>query len=741
MNDNDLLDLPDDAPPVAADEVWHVLVVDDDNDVHQATRLALAGEVIEGRPLALHMARSAAEARDLLQQLPDLAVILLDVVMETDDAGLAFARYVRQGLGREDVRIILRTGQPGYAPELKVIREYDINDYKTKDELTRTRLVTALTTAIRSYVQLRTIELSRRGLDLIVRAGPDLFSRRAVNSFAEGVMTQVAALLNLPLEGVVCASTGKDEEGKEAGLIIIGAAGRFAALIGQPLDALGEAHIIASIQNCIRVAGHAFDPRHTVFYLGYRSERPAAVYIDAGTPPNETDQRLLEVFCANVAVGYDNVTLMAKLSDVAYRDSLCDIANRAGFVREIDRVLDEKRGEGAILALLDLCHFSHVNDALGPELGDLLLKSVAERIAQWLGHQVFLARIASDTFAMLGDESHIDPRGLSSLFNLPFLVGEYALPVKASIGLLRLTDSAAGGNAALKEATIALNRAKQEPGRHFVYTRRMASETMGRLELLHDLRRALDLGEMELHYQPQVDLDKRTVVAVEALLRWRNSRTGEQVPPDQVIAVAERSGLIIALGDWVLSEACRQMAAWNRAGLVGLVMSVNVSMEQLRHPRFADGVARAIAAASLPVAQLELEITETMAMSDSDQVMRVLEKIKALGVRVAIDDFGTGFSSLSHLHRLPIDVLKIDREFVAELADGEKSGRAISIPEMIIRLGENLGLTVVAEGVETPDQEQALSRLRCHVAQGYYFSRPVPADVFEAWYREFLAAS
>ncbi|MBB5018211.1 diguanylate cyclase (GGDEF)-like protein [Chitinivorax tropicus] len=707
---------------------WQVLIVDDDKEVHHVTTFALRDAIIQNRPLNFLHAYSAGEAEQILIKHQNIAVILLDVVMEKENAGLDLVKIIRDKLGQHDVRIVLRTGQPGYAPELSAIRDYDINDYKTKSELTLTRLLTTMTTALRSYEQLKTIAAGQRGLDRIVHAAPDLFARRTMDSFTEGVINQLSALLEETPEGLVCVQQHSEGE------TIVNATGPQSRWIGQPLDTLPQADIRDLIARCLHTQAHVHDQYAIALYFCSRAGDRMVVYLPVHRQLAQIDLKLLEVFCTNIAVGFESVELFQQLHDFAFSDILCKIPNRAGLLQIIDDHRQSGHCEGYLIALVDIDHFSEINDALGHENGDRLLKAISHRLRSALGANCKLARINADTFGIYGPESDIRPDALLTLFSPPFEVSNYDLRVGGTIGLVRLDVIDGNGLVALKCASIALNRAKNDQrGQYCYYTTEMEQDTRQRLTLLHDLRAAIDARKLKLFYQPQISLHDGRPVGAEALIRWPVD-TGAFIPPDQFIGLAEYSGMIIELGDWVMRVACEQAQQWTELGFPWMRIAVNVSVVQFRNPDFVASVDRVLKETRIEPARLELEITESVAMQGAANVEPILQQLKALGVTLAIDDFGTGFSSLSYLQRLPVDRLKIDRAFVRDM--GTQSERS-SIADMIVRLGHELGLTVIAEGVESPQHVNALKQIGCEEAQGFYYSRPLPANDFLAWLAPF----
>lgn len=717
---------------------WRVLIADDDREVHEATIFALANVVIEERRLEFLHAYSARETEALLRAQGDIAVLLLDVVMEREDAGLALVGRIRGELGCSDLRIILRTGQPGYAPELKVIREYDINDYKTKSELTLTRLVTALTTAIRSYRQIRTIAESRHGLELIVDAASDLFSRRGLALFGEGVLTQVFALIGSEPAGFLAieGELGGDAEGD---MLVTHAVGEFAAWRAQRLAGLGMPAIGASVRACLDSRRSLYADDCALLYLSGTPARRGVVYLATRRPLSEIDRRLLDVFAINVSVGLENVNLFQDLDFHAFSDRLTHLPNRGKFIISIDQKITERcQGcKGCAVALLDIDHFSETNDALGHRIGDQLLLQVAQRLERACQPAIAVARVGPDVFGLLGRREEIDAAQLLALFDAPFRVEGYSLAVRATMGMTEIALGDGGGLEALRAATIALNMAKRERRGHCaVFTAGMAADREQRLTLLNELRAALsERRGLELYYQPQIEFHTKRVVGAEALLRWRRAN-GEFVPPDRFISLAEYSGLIVELGAWVFETAVAQVAEWDRCGMGGLRMAINVSLAQFCAGDFLPMVHDCVRRATVPAGRIELEITESVAMVETARMAGTLNELKELGFLIAIDDFGTGFSSLSYLHELPIDRLKIDRAFIRTLSE---QARGKSIAGMVVGLGHSLGLAVIAEGVETEEQAALLRDMRCDEAQGYLYGKPMPAEQFAAWHADWTA--
>ena len=727
---DELFSFDDEAHPrddASEANTWRVLIVDDDIDVHQSTGFAMANTEVFGRQLEFLHAYSAAQAIEVLREQKHIAVILLDVVMEADDSGLQLVRIIRKELGNSEARIILRTGQPGYAPEMEAIRDYDINDYKTKSELSRNRLYTALTAAVRSYDQISALNASRRGLSMVIRASSQLMARQGVSEFAAGIITQICGLFGLPPEGVVCAY---DEAYSPDQALIIAAAGSLTNCINKQLDALPNHAIATALSRCLRERINNYGSHSTTLFFPGQAHNDMAAYLQTEKPLNELDRQLLEVFCSNITITLDNVQLLTQLKDHAYNDQLLHIPNRLAFVHALDRALSEGNLSATTLALIDIDGFSELNDALGHQHGDALLRAVAERLQHRLPTDTLLARVAGDVFGILAATSVVTPANLCELFRQPLQLEQLSQNLTATIGLTCLDQIDGNGADALKAANIALKHGKQhQRGKICHFTRDMEFETRARVRLLQELRSAFDRERLFVVYQPQIALANRQLIGVEALLRWRND-DGSFVSPSEFIPLAESSGLIISLGEWVLRNACHDLRKLIESSGQTLRMAVNVSVTQFRQPNFIEVLDRALAESGIDPQLLELEITESVAVLEPSFMIELLNQIKTRGVCIAIDDFGTGFSSLSYLEQLNIDRLKIDISFVRQMEHSDGSRRIV---ETIIQLGKSLQLELIAEGIEQESQAQLLTELGCHEGQGYLFSRPLELQALQAF--------
>ena len=426
--------------------------------------------------------------------------------------------------------------------------------------------------------------------------------------------------------------------------------------------------------------------------------------------------------------------LEERLHHQAFHDPLTNLANRALLKDRLEHALARQARSGGLLGvvLLDLDDFKSINDSLGHRAGDELLVSVADRLRRCVREADTLARLGGDEFAILLEDLH-DPHEavvvaerIAAELSSRFTYEGQGFPVSASVGISLAEAGLANLDDVIRDADVAMYLTKStakggftlfEPGMHLAVKQR--------LQLKADLAKAMGTDELSLHYQPIVDLPSGEIVGVEALARWQHPELG-MVPPNEFIPVAEESGLIVPLGLWVLETACREVTGWQETGDASpsLRVSVNVSGRQLEDPRFVDHVGHVLETSGFDPARLVLEITETVLVSKADESVEQLRQLKRLGVQLAIDDFGTGYSSLSSLQQLPVDILKVDRSFVARL-DGDDEQAVVA--RAILGLGRTLQLETVAEGVESLNQADELRRLECDMAQGYYFARPADA--------------
>ncbi|MGL5116837.1 MAG: putative bifunctional diguanylate cyclase/phosphodiesterase [Beijerinckiaceae bacterium] len=426
--------------------------------------------------------------------------------------------------------------------------------------------------------------------------------------------------------------------------------------------------------------------------------------------------------------------LQDKLELLAYRDPVTDLGNRARFLADLDLAMKDGGTQSALL-MLDLDHFKQVNDAYGHQAGDDMLRTIARRITAEVGMFGSAARIGGDEFAVLlprADVARVEDLGrrLISAISQPVPLAQGEIQANASIGVALLPTDAATSDDAYRNADLALRRSKSEGRGRLTFFREEFNETAQRItDVARMLRQALDERQLTLHFQPQISGQSLDLYGLEALLRW-NHPTAGWIPPAEFIPVAESNGLIVEIGYWVIDEACRVGRRWMDQGFAFPRISVNVSAVQLWQPDFLGKLSQSLELYDYPAAKLCIEVTESVFVNHSEErILGVLSKLRELGLKVSLDDFGSGYSSLGYLNRLPIDQLKVDREFVKDV---DTDTRKQSILRGIVALGHGLDLDIIAEGAETAGEVAFLRRLGCEAIQGFHFCRPTPADTVPA---------
>lgn len=426
-----------------------------------------------------------------------------------------------------------------------------------------------------------------------------------------------------------------------------------------------------------------------------------------------------------------------KLNYLAYHDALTGLPNQALFKDRLQQALALARRNDQVLAvmLVNLDRFKTINDTLGYMAADQLLQEVAIRLTGCVRESDTVARLSSDEFALLltqvgrAEDAAKIAENIKEALQSPFHFADQELFVTASIGISLHPDDGREPAALLKSAGTALNRAKEQDGNDYqFYTSGRTTKALRQLVLENNLRPGLEREEFIVHYQPQVNIETFQIVGMEALVRWQHPGLG-LLYPLEFIRLAEDSGLIVSLGEWVLREACAQSKSWQDAGFEPLRLAVNLSARQFQQPRLVAAIGQILNETGLDPRFLELELTEGSVMKDPDEAIKKLHEIKAMGVKISIDDFGTGYSSLNYLKRFPLDTLKVDRSFVSDVNTDPDDAAIVTA---IITLAHALKLNVIAEGVETPEQLAFLRSLNCDEVQGYLFSKPLSAEEFTA---------
>jgi diguanylate cyclase (GGDEF)-like protein len=437
---------------------------------------------------------------------------------------------------------------------------------------------------------------------------------------------------------------------------------------------------------------------------------------------------------------HQSEVLNTALEHQALHDLLTDLPNRTLLHQRMEQAIETRTDGSVALLLVDLDRFKEVNDTFGHQYGDLLLKEIGPRLRDVLGPNDIIARLGGDEFAVL--LPHTDTlrtervaRELLAVLDEPFAIANQSLDIGGSIGIALAPEHGETADVVMRRADIAMYVAKRSNRGFAIFAAEQDQHSPERLALVGELRRAIDNDELTLYYQPKVNLDSGRCIGAEALIRWQHPVRG-MVPPDQFIALAEQTGLIRTLSRWVLNAALRQARTWHDAGFE-LPIAVNLSMRDLHDPDLPDTVAELLTKWQVPSTRLMVEITENGLMAEPAKALQTVIGLRAMGIRIAIDDFGTGYSSLGYLKRLPVDELKIDRSFVRELTDDQDD---LAIVRSTISLGHDLGLRIVAEGIEDAATWNLLHQLGCDIGQGYHIGRPAKPEQLLEQFRPAAAA-
>jgi len=726
------------------EESWEVLVIDDDHSIHTATSLILSDFEFEGRKINLTHGYSASEAREILKNNNNFAVLLLDVVMETDHAGLDLVDYIRNDLKNLFLRIVLRTGQPGQAPELSVIVDYDINDYKEKSDLTSDKMRSCLATALRSYRDIKTIQdlattrqklqeqIAARNLELEQtnsKLKDEVIERSQIQNQLSATNTQLESIINNS-QAIIILKTLDGKYDLVNKLFLTSLALTDTDVIGKTDRQIFSEEVAEMIEfsdSEVISKGEAIQFEEILPNLNGDH-----LYISVKFPLYDKDDNMYRICCISTDIS-DRIDAQNEIIRLAQYDALTNLPNRALFIDRTTQAISRVNWDKGIIAVLfiDLDRFKVVNDNLGHEIGDELLIQVALRLTSCIREGDSASRFGGDEFAVLlnniANESDIIrvTEKIRCELAKPYSINGKELVVTPSIGVSRCPVDGKHTRTLLKKADVAMYKAKHTTKNSYCfYTHEDDHRANEILSLEMELRHALNRNELHLVYQPKVNMIDGRISGFEALLRWQHSEKG-LLSPALFIPILEETGMIMEVGYWVIKEACHFAATLAAEG-TPFKVAVNISSKQFAQDYLIEHLQQSLENSGCAPELLELELTEGALINDVGRASDLLNKISKMGVTLAIDDFGTGYSSLNYLKRFPFNTLKIDRSFIT---DAPNSLQDKAIVTTIIQLAHNLGMTIVAEGVETIEEYEMLksvvSSLDESQIQGFIFSRPL----------------
>lgn len=560
-------------------------------------------------------------------------------------------------------------------------------------------------------------------LTKIIGSANNFFKQTSMNDLCDGVISLIASIYGMNKEDIICAKLGSLFDPKEHNIRLCAVAGKYEHLFNHTLDRLGESKIEGLIEEAFEFKEEIFLAEESVLYF-IASDFQLALYVRAKLTTDSSLYKILQHFLSSISTGYLSLFEVIHLRATAYSDQLTHLPNRNDFINLLNNPDYSTSQDGLHVVLVDINHFSDVNDGLGQDVGNLLLKAISKRLRASFHESIKLARVGADVFGFLGPAKYLLPNQINHKFTAPFRAGQYALPVSVCMGLCKIENEFDSGLDIIKRCNIALNLAKKRAGSNYRwYNSELESHTAWRLEHIRKLSIAYEHQQLQVWYQPQLDFITKRIVGVEALLRWPDGN-GNYISPDIFVPLAEYSGLIVDMGYWVLRESLSAMNRLNQHGMHELRIGVNVSIMQLRNRSFVQQVKDMLVEFDIEATRLELEITENILMDEPQIVIESLHLLRNSGVQIAIDDFGTGFSSMSYLQKMPLNRLKIDRSFIKSCSHENPS----ILAETVITLAQKLNLQTIAEGVESEQQAEYLESLGCNEVQGYLYAKPMNFD-------------
>lgn len=713
----------------APSKIWKVLSVEDNNEYQQALVSTLKAIILPNKThLKVLTANSAFEALGMLSVHKDIGLILLDVVMEEDDTGLKLVKIIREELGNAVIRIILLTGQPGFAPQKTVMSDLDIDEYWNKADLTLDKLHSILTSNLRTWSYVAQLAEARQGLKLVIDAARSITNRYDLTSYTQTVLEEIGRIIGVKNGGIFCMGNSHNPI---ADATVQTATGCFINLEGLSLSDWQLSAFYSDIQQAINQKQHVLNEQRSVLYFE-TTEINGTYYlivVNSKQVMTEAHINLLKVFSENISSGFTNIALLNRVTDLAYTHIDLNIPNRNWLAKEIHN-MSRQEWQNTRLLMLEIKHFDDMKFTFGYEFTQNVLSYIHQNLGQILPRGTRIALSGHKQFSILLDsEFEISQKLIKQLTYNEIEVDGVAHATSFTLLDMRLNaiqQSSAARIISMAESVI--KKATHSDTAYIQNTQQEIDVISRRYCLMGELRDAIRERKLSVMLQPKINLSSGYVVGFEALARWRRS-DGSFVPPDEFIAIAETSGLIIKL-DYLIFEKTLEALKQLYENGYRIPIAFNASAYDLVHKDYFDFVANCLKISGLPAELLELEVTETQAIVNYEQIKDCLQRFTMLGIKISIDDFGTGYSSLAHIFNITAHCIKIDRSFVSKLETDINSEHVI---DMILTLGKKFNFSVVAEGIETEHQRKCLSKMGCNIGQGYLFAKPMVTDEIIRW--------
>lgn len=714
---------------------WKILTVDDDANYQRSLLFSLKNFQVQGLPIEILTANSAASAAPVLVEHPDISVILLDVVMEEDDSGLKLVNSIRNMLGNKIVRIVLLTGQPGVAPRSEVMRSYDIDEYWNKSELTGELLQSILNSHIRTWDSMRQLEDASKGLQLIVDACRTLSNKRDIFTFTQTVLNEINLIIGIKEGGLIVTTSPVSEETPHLAdnCQVVASSGIYSRYAGVSITDIDDAFIQELFQKALSEKRHQFEECYSVFYFETTEvdQRDYLVIVRGHSKLTDYHIYLLQVFSENIRTGFTNVALFNRLTELAYYDPEVKSFNRNWLIKELNTMTESEREKSSLL-LIAIEKYGEINLTFGSQYINRLLKNLYQQLKMLMPNAFVIARARQHIFAIVVDSSSDEYNKLPLLYQNAVKLEKAEHFVDLTIADLPLKELInLSPDNILRTGESMVEKAMLEGNNYILYDQDLSAGITRRYRLLQELKKALAQDQFFVVLQPKVNLVTGDCVGYEALVRWKKS-SGEFIPPDQFIPLAEAAHLIGILDILVFKKTLDAVKALQQENIY-LPISFNATSRDLQDPVYITSFVKELDQSEVLPEFLEMEITESQAMENYEEILPQLQFLTKKGIRITIDDFGTGYSSLAHITNLNADGLKIDRSFVMRLGQNGAPEHVIS---MILNLGHFLDMEVIAEGIETEEHRQILIHHGCQFGQGYLFAKPLPVNDAIAWTHE-----
>ena len=719
---------------------WVVLSVEDNQPYQDVLESALQEVAFEGRKIELLRASSAASAATILSKRQDISLILLDIVMETDDAGFYLIDTIRNVIGDELVRIVVLTGQPGVKPHDKAINEYNISEYWNKTDLSADKLKSVVVSNLRTWQISQQLQIARRGLQMIVDASRSLTARQDTSEFAHTVLEEIARVINVPnTGGIVCIVKTGIESLQLAP--IVAASSHFRELIDARLENVFSVYdedrkqrVEKAIFEAWQTQQHIFENDFTLLFFdtSEHDEKQYLMLVDSPHALDSNQLNLLQAFAENISSGFVNQALMNKLSQLAYLDTPTGIHNFNWLARELGQQSTYHINNSS-LVLFRLLNYDTAEIMAGHDYATKMFKAFCLFINEQLPKHYLLAVWDRETVAMVFTlDNKPGEDKLRAIRNTTMEMDELDIQLQFQVGTMDFKDTQSLSLAeVLVLANTALGKARSSGVDVYNFDYALIQRLANRMRILTALKKALTTREaFFLVLQPKVNLATGKPVGFEALLRWR-MEDNTLCPPSEFIPIAEASGLSLEISEMVVAKTIEVIQRLQAEGY-SLPVSFNLANSDVVSPIIFNEIHRCIDEQEIDASLLDIEVTETQATEDYTVINPLLRSFIDKGVGVSIDDFGTGYSSLSQLADLAATTIKLDQKFVNDLT-AENKDKALHIVQMIARLAERFAFKLIAEGVETEEQRQLLMDNGYQHAQGYYFAKPMPMDELLDW--------